>query len=269
MDSRIKYVKNVKKLVVKVGSSTLTYPTGLLNLNRIESLVRQLADLHNRGIDIVLVSSGAIGAGIGKLGLKTRPKTIPQKQAAAAVGQGLLMQMYEKLFSEYGQIVAQILLTREDMGHEERQLNAKNTFTALLKQRVITIVNENDAIATEEIKFGDNDTLSAVVSTLIDADLLILLTDIDGLYNSNPNTNPNAELIHHVKEITPEIENAAGGAGSDLGTGGMCTKVNAAKLAVSAGTSMIIVNGAHPNILSQVLEGKEVGTLFESHHSKK
>jgi len=264
-NDRKEHLKQVKRIVVKVGTSSLTHSTGLLNLNRIENLVRQLSDVHNRGIEVILVSSGAIAAGIGKLGLKTRPKTIPEKQAAAAVGQGILLHMYEKLFSEYGKIVGQILLTREDVSHRMRYLNASNTFYALLEQGVIPIVNENDAIVVEEIKFGDNDTLSAMVASLVNADLLVLLTDIDGLYDSNPKNNPNAKFIHYVDEITQDIVNAADGAGSSLGTGGMITKINAGKIATSYGSSMIIVNGDAPNILNNILDGKDVGTFFKGH----
>lgn len=264
-NNRKDYLKNVKRIVVKVGTSSLTHSTGLLNLNRIENLVRQLSDVHNRGIEVILVSSGAIAAGIGKLGLKARPKTIPEKQAAAAVGQGILLHMYEKLFSEYGKVVGQILLTREDISHRMRYLNASNTFYALLEQGVIPIVNENDAIVVDEIKFGDNDTLSAMVSSLVNADLLVLLTDIDGLYDSNPKTNPSAKFIHTVDKITDEIVASAGGAGSSLGTGGMITKINAGKIATASGSSMIIANGDTPNILNNILDGKEVGTFFKGH----
>lgn len=257
------YMNNIKRIVVKVGTSSLTHSTGLLNINKIESLVRQLSDIHNRGIEVILVSSAAIGAGIGKLGLKTRPKTIPEKQAAAAVGQGILLHMYEKLFSEYGKIVAQILLTREDISHRMRFLNASNTFYALLEKGVIPIVNENDAIVVDEIKFGDNDTLSAMVASLVNADLLILLTDIDGLYDSNPKTNPSAKFIDTVDEITDEIVSYAGDAGSSLGTGGMITKINAGKIATSSGSSMVIVNGDTKNVLNDILDGKNVGTFFK------
>ncbi|KOA19078.1 glutamate 5-kinase [Clostridium homopropionicum DSM 5847] len=263
-NSRLEYLKNVKRIVVKVGSSTLTHSTGLLNLSRIENLVRQFSDAHNRGIEVILVSSGAIATGVGKLGLKEKPKTIPEKQACAAVGQGILLHMYEKLFSEYGKIVAQILLTREDISHRMRYLNATNTFYALLEQGVIPIVNENDAIVVDEIKFGDNDTLSAMVASLVNADLLILLTDIDGLYDSNPKLNPEAKFISHVKEITEEIIASAGDAGSSLGTGGMITKIHAAKIATSSASSMIIVNGDAPNVIKEILDGKEIGTFFEA-----
>ncbi|SHJ89768.1 glutamate 5-kinase [Paramaledivibacter caminithermalis] len=259
---RSRYLKDIKRIVVKVGTSTLTHPTGLLDLNRIESIVRQLTNIHNQGIEIVLVSSGAIGAGMGKLGLEERPKTIPEKQAAAAVGQGVLLHMYEKLFSEYGKTVAQILLTKEDILNRKRFLNARNTFFTLFNQGVIPIVNENDAVVVDEIKFGDNDTLSAMVTSLVEADFLILLSDIDGLYDSNPKENPDAKLISYVDNISDEIKEAAGGAGTSFGTGGMITKIKAAEIAVSAGSSMIIVNGSSPNIINEIVEGKDIGTFF-------
>ncbi|MBM7868811.1 glutamate 5-kinase [Clostridium pascui] len=258
------YLKTIKKIIVKVGSSTLTYNNGLLNLSHIEHLVRQLADIHNQGYSVVLVSSGAIGAGMGKLGLKERPKSIPEKQAAAAVGQGLLMHMYEKIFSEYGKTVAQVLLTKEDMTNEVRRENAHNTFSALLNQNVIPIINENDAVVVDEIKVGDNDTLSALVSELIEGDLLILMSDIDGLYDSDPRKNKDAKLINTVEKITEEIEACAGGAGSNLGTGGMATKINAAKIATASGISMVIVNGDNAEVLSKVISGDAVGTWFKS-----
>lgn len=263
MNNRKEYLKDVKKLVVKVGSSTLTHSTGLLNLKRIENLARQLADIHNQGIQVVLVSSGAIGAGMGKLGLKVRPKTMREKQAAAAVGQGILIHMYEKFFSEYGKTIAQILLTKEDVVDRKRYLNARNTFFTLLSQGVIPVVNENDAVAIDEIKVGDNDTLSALVTNLIEADLLIILSDIDGLYDSDPNTNPNAKFIYSAKKITNQIKRSAKGTGSKLGTGGMVTKIKAAEIVVAANASMIIAQGSDPNIIIDILEGKEIGTLFE------
>lgn len=262
MNIRKKYLKDVKRIVVKVGSSTLTHESGLMNINQIEKLVRQIADLHNQGMEVVLVTSGAVAAGVGKLGLKSKPKTIPEKQAAAAVGQGILMHMYEKIFSEYGKIAAQILITKDDISHRTRFLNARNTFFALFEQGAIPIVNENDAIIVDEIKFGDNDTLSAVVASLIEADLLILLSDIEGLYDSNPRTNPNAVLIHEVEEITEEIEKCAGGAGTSLGTGGMATKISAGRIATTAGVSMVIVNGAKDNIIRDVVSVEEAGTFF-------
>lgn len=261
---RERHLNNLKRVIVKIGTSTLTHSTGLLDLNRIESIVRQLTNVHNQGIEIVLVSSGAIGAGMGKLGLKTRPKTIPEKQAAAAVGQGVLLHMYEKIFAEYGKTVAQILLTKEDMLNRKRFLNARNTFFTLLSQGVIPIVNENDAVVVDEIKFGDNDTLSAMVASLIEADLLILLSDIDGLYDSNPKENKGAKLISYVDDITDDIKKAAGGAGTSFGTGGMVTKIKSAEIAVTAGVSMIIVNGSSPNIINEVVDCKDVGTFFEA-----
>jgi glutamate 5-kinase len=263
MKNRKEYLKDVTKIVVKVGTSTLTHSTGLLNLKRIENLIRQLADIHNQGIQVVLVTSGAIGAGMGKLGHKIRPETIPEKQAAAAVGQGILIHMYEKFFSEYGKTIAQILLTKEDIVDSTRYLNAHNTFSMLLSQGVIPVVNENDAVIVDEIKFGDNDTLSAMVTSLIGADLLIILSDIDGLYDSNPRTNPDAKIIYNVSEITNEIKESAEGAGTDLGTGGMATKIKAAEIVVAANASMIIAEGSQPNIINDILEGREIGTLFQ------
>lgn len=262
MTDRQKYLKNIRRVVIKVGSSTLTYKSGLLNLYIIDHLVRQIADIHNMGIEVVLVTSGAIGAGIGKLGLKKRPETIPESQAAAAVGQGLLMNTYEKFFSEYGKTVAQILITKEDMTHKDRLLNAKNTFSTLIERNVIPIVNENDAVIVDEIKFGDNDTLSARVASLIDADLLILLSDIDGLYSENPKDNPKAFLIDNVMKITNKIEDCAGGAGSKFGTGGMETKIKAAKIATSNGVSMIIAKGETRDVIRNIICLENVGTLF-------
>ena len=258
----MEYVKKVRRIVVKVGTSTITHDNGLLNLKQMDLLVRQIADLHSRGYEMVLVSSGAIGAGIGKLGLKERPATIPEKQMAAAVGQGILIHMYEKLFSEYSKIVAQILITREDIHHRSRFLNVRNAFFSLLDHRVIPIVNENDAVAVDEIKLGDNDTLSAIVGSIVEADLLILLSDIHGFCDSDPHTNPDARVIHLVESITPDVEKMAGGAGTSRGIGGMVTKMNAAKIATSSGTAMVIVNGSTPGIIDRVIAGEEVGTWF-------
>ncbi|WP_127837453.1 glutamate 5-kinase [Clostridium prolinivorans] len=263
MNCRKNYLKGIKRVVVKVGTSTLTHSSGLLNLDRIESLVRQLANLHNQNIEVILVTSGAVGAGMGKLGLKTKPKTIPEKQAAAAVGQGILLHMYEKIFSEYGKTIAQILLTKDDFANRNRFLNARNTFFALLDKGVIPIVNENDAVVVDEIKVGDNDTLSALVSSLVEADLLILLSDIDGLYDDNPNINSGAKLIHFVDSINDDIENMANGSGTKLGTGGMATKLSAGRIATASGTAMIIANGSKHSILQDIIDGKDVGTLFK------
>ena len=275
MNNRKEYLKNVTRIVVKVGTSTLTHSTGLLNYKHIENLIRQLADIHNKGIEVVLVTSGAIGAGMGKLGLRKRPETIPEKQAAAAVGQGILIHMYEKFFSEYGKTTAQILLTREDIEDSARHLNAHNTFLMLLSQGVIPVVNENDAVIVDEIMvgdnntFGDNDTLSARVTNLIDADLLIILSDIDGLYDSNPRINPDAKIIYNVQKITDEIRESAEGAGTDLGTGGMATKIKAAEIVASANAAMIIAEGSTPNVITDILEGIEIGTLFERNTDNK
>lgn len=259
---RSEYLKNCRRIVVKVGSSSLTHDTGKLNLSQLERLVRQLADLHHQDFEIVLVSSGAVGAGMGKLGMKKRPKTIPEKQAAAAVGQGILLHMYEKMFAEYGQTVAQVLLTRQDVEDRGRFLNARNALLTLLRYGVIPIINENDTVAVDEIRIGDNDTLSAMVASLVEADLLLLLTDIDGLYTSNPKTAPDAKLLSLVEEITPEIESSAGGAGSALGTGGMTTKLAAGKIATNSGVGMIIASSQRPNVVQEAIAGLEVGTFF-------
>ena len=253
---------SANRIVIKVGTSSLTHETGKLNLFQLEKIVRELADLSNQEKQVILVTSGAVGAGVGKLGLTCRPKTMPEKQAAAAVGQGVLMHMYEKIFAEYGKVAAQILLTREDLADRKRYLNARNTFFALLGFGVLPIVNENDTVAVEEIRLGDNDTLSALVAGLVDADLLVLLSDIDGLYDGNPKTNPEAKLIPLISELTPEIEAMAGGAGSGLGTGGMGTKLTAAKIAMTSGIPMVIANGRRSNILRKVLAADFQGTLF-------
>ena len=262
---------NVKRVVVKIGSSTLTHPSGLLNIRCVEALVKVLADIKNSGRELVLVSSGAQAVGVGKLGLREKPQDMPGKQAVAAIGQCELMYIYDKLFSEYNHVTAQILLTREDVDNPVRKQNLQNTFHRLLEMNILPIVNENDSVATEEIEsggsFGDNDTLSAVVSVLIEADLLILLSDIDGLYTDNPRTNPDAQLIPCVERLTPEIEAMASGAGSARGTGGMVTKIRAAQLAVSHGVEMLILNGANPNDLYRLLDGEEVGTWFMAPHN--
>ncbi len=255
-------VANAQKIVVKVGTSTLTHKNGKLNLEQIEKLVRQLSDLRNQGKDVVLVSSGAIGAGMGKLNLEERPKTIPEKQAVAAVGQGILLHIYEKIFSEYGQATAQLLLTKADLEHRQRFLNARNTLLTLLRLGVIPIVNENDTVAFEEIKFGDNDTLAALVGTLIDADLVILLTDIDGFYNGDPRKNKNAKRIPVVEMIDEQIEGLAGSVGSKFGSGGMATKITAASIAVNAGIPLMIAHGAEEHIIRRLTCGEDVGTLF-------
>jgi len=255
-------IVNAQKIVIKVGTSTLTHANGKLNLGQIERLVRQLSDLRNQGKDVVLVSSGAIGAGMGKLNLEERPKTIPEKQAVAAIGQGILLHIYEKMFSEYGQATAQLLLTKADLEHRQRFLNARNTLLTLLQLGVIPIVNENDTVAFEEIKFGDNDTLAALVGTLIDADLVVLLTDIDGFYNGNPRQNPTAQRISVVPVINEQVERLAGSVGSKFGSGGMVTKISAARIAVNAGIPLVIAHGADERIVPKLMRGDDVGTLF-------
>lgn len=255
-------IKNAHRIVVKVGTSTLTHSTGRLNIHQIELLVRQLSDLVNQGKEILLVTSGAVGAGLDRMKLKEKPEAIPEKQALAAIGQGILMHIYEKLFSEYGQTVAQVLLTKENSLHYSQYINSRNALLALLQMNVIPIINENDVVTVEQLKFGDNDTLSAMVASIVDADALILLTDIDGLYNKNPQTCPDAKLLERVTEITPEIEAIAGGAGTKMGTGGMFTKIQAAKIAMSSGVNMVIANGSSNNILNDILAGENYGTIF-------
>lgn len=257
-------IASAKRLVVKVGTSTLTHHTGKLNFFRIEQLVRELSDLANQGKQIILVSSGAVGAGVDRLGLKERPKTIPEKQAAAAVGQGILMHTYEKLFREYGQTVAQVLLTREDSVKHKRYINSRNTLLTLLSMGVIPVINENDAVAVDELKIGDNDTLSATVATIVDADVLILLSDVEGVFSDNPQSNPAARRISEIADITAEVEALAGGPGSALGTGGMYTKIQAAKIAVNSGVTMLIASGLRDGVVREILSGADVGTIFLS-----
>lgn len=250
------------RVTVKVGTSTLAYPTGRLNIRHVEELVKVLSDLKNAGHEVVLVSSGAIGMGVGKLPLSERPTDMPTKQAAAAVGQCELMYTYDRLFTEYNHVVAQILLTGADFDHEDRRQNLENTMFRLLELGVIPIINENDTIATEEISVGDNDTLGAIVAECVRSDLLVILSDIDGLYTADPRKDKNARFISVVEEITPEIEALAGGSGTSLGTGGMATKLHAAHIATEAGFDMVIANGARPSILYDIVDGKRVGTRF-------
>ena len=249
-------------IVIKVGTSTLTYDTGKLNLQRLDKLSRIITDLKNSGKKVVLVSSGAIGVGMSKLGMTERPQCVKEKQAIAAVGQCELMSIYDRLFSEYGTVVAQILLTKDVLTSKERNENIINTFDVLLGKGIVPIVNENDSISIDEIKFGDNDTLSAIVSKIVNANTLIILSDIDGLYNKNPREFSDAEIIHEVNDITEEIENMASGAGSSKGTGGMITKITAAKMATEAGCDVIIANGSDPHVLYDIIEGEVIGTVF-------
>ena len=250
------------RIVVKVGTSTLTHGTGRINIRRVEELCKVLSDVKNAGHEIVLVSSGAIGMGVGKLNLRERPQDMPSKQAAAAVGQCELMYVYDKLFSEYNHTAAQILLTGEDMRDETRHQNFANTMLRLLEWGVIPVINENDTVATDEISVGDNDTLSALVAVSVKADLLIVLSDINGLYTADPRKHVNARLIDEVRELTEELFAAAGGSGSSLGTGGMATKLAAARLCMEAGVDMMILNGARPAVLYDVMDGARVGTRF-------
>ena len=250
------------RIVIKVGTSTLAHSTGMLNIRRVEQLCKVLSDLKNAGNEIVLVSSGAIGMGVGKLGLRERPKDMPSKQAAAAVGQCELMYIYDKLFSEYHHTVAQLLLTGSDIENEQRRKNFHNTLFRLLELGALPILNENDTIATEEIVIGDNDTLAAIIAESVRADLLVLLSDIDGLYTADPHADADAKLISRVEAITPEILALAGESGSHLGTGGMATKLRAAQRVNAAGIDMVIANGADPDILYQIVEGAPAGTRF-------
>ena len=252
------------RVVIKVGTSTLAHSGGRINIRRVEELCKVISDLKNAGHEIILVSSGAIGMGVGKLSLDKKPSDMPTKQAAAAVGQCELMYVYDKLFSEYNHTVAQILITGEDIDNEVRRTNIENTMERLLELNVLPIVNENDSIATTEIVIGDNDTLSAIVSTTVEADLLIILSDIDGLFTADPHIDENAILLDTVYDITPEIEGMIGGAGSKLGTGGMVTKINAAKTVLAKGIDMVIANGKSPDILYDIIDGKKVGTRFVS-----
>lgn len=261
-------VTQKKRVVVKIGSSSLTHPTGKINLHKVEQLAVELTDIKNRGLDVVLVSSGAIAVGTSALGLEAKPEKLACRQAAAAVGQAALMQIYEKFFSEYRQRIAQILLTKSIMDAVIRRRNAQNTIHELFSYNVIPIVNENDTIATDEIEvydeFGDNDTLSALVAELVGADILILLSDIDGLYTSDPNTDPDAKLIYYVDEITPDIEKMASGAVTKVGTGGMRTKLRAAQIASDAGIDMIIANASPLDNIGKIMDGEEIGTFFKA-----
>ena len=255
-------IREAKRVVVKVGTSSITHSTGKLNIEMIEKICRQLVNLHFAGKEVMLVTSGAVGAGLGKLGYSERPKSIAEKQAAAAIGQGILMHIYEKIFSEYGEIVAQLLLTRDDLKDRKRFLNSRNTLLTLLNKRVIPIINENDTVVVEEIKFGDNDTLAALVATLVNADLLILLTDIDGLYTADPRIDPEARLLSVVETIDDKINALAGKTGSKFASGGMITKIEAGKIAVNAGIPMVIANSKLDNGLNRIFAGENIGTLF-------
>lgn len=256
-------IKALNKIVIKIGSSSLTHDNGLIDLWKMECLVKQIANLHNSGKQIILVSSGAIAAGFGKMKLAERPKTIPDKQAAAAVGQSTLMHMYEKFFSEYGITVAQVLLTREDMYEENRRENSVNALEAIISHRIIPIINENDVVAVDEIKVGDNDTLSAEVYKMIDFENLIILSDINGVYNKDPRKFDDAYMILHIDAISALDAIDAGDAGSSVGTGGMQTKFNAARIIASVKGTMLIANSGIPNILNEIFFGDAKGTFFD------
>ena len=261
-------LKKAKRIVIKVGTSTITYANGKRNFSQIDRLAREISDLQNQGKEMILVTSGAVAVGVDRMGLPGKPKTIPGKQAAAAVGQGVLMHTYEKFFADYGQIVAQVLITKTEAIDRHRYTNTRNTFMELMRQRVIPIVNENDVVALDELKIGDNDNMSALVAGIVDADLVIILSDVDGLYTANPQTHSAAVIVPEVAEITPEIEASAGGVGSARGTGGMATKIQAAKAATSSGIHLVIASGTEKNAITRVLQGEELGTLFVSRENR-
>ncbi|MBQ4600779.1 MAG: glutamate 5-kinase [Oscillospiraceae bacterium] len=250
------------KIVVKIGTSTLAHPSGHLNIRRVEALCKILSDMKNAGHAVILVSSGAIGMGVGKLGLRRRPSDIPTKQAAAAVGQCELMYTYDKLFDQYNHTVGQLLITGDDVANETRHQNFCNTLNRLLELGAIPIINENDTVATDEIVIGDNDTLAAIVAQSVGADMLVLLSDIDGLYTADPHTDPTATLIPRCEKLDESIFALAGASASDQGTGGMVTKLRAAKICMDCGCDMIIANGSRPENLYDILDGKSVGTTF-------
>lgn len=268
------YLKHKKRVVIKVGTTTVTYPnTGYINLEKLERFVRILINLRNKGMEVIVVSSGAVGVGRQALGMKQKPETDAEKQACAAVGQGKLMMIYEKFFNEYSQLTAQVLLTKESITNPECRKMARRTFDQLLHMKVVPIVNENDVISVDELAYGtigDNDTLAAYVTALVEADLLILMSDIEGLYTDDPRQNQNARFIHTVATIDEELEKMAKGASTDMGTGGMTTKLNAAKIATYAGADMVIANGENIYAINDIVNGKKVGTLFLSkEHAKK
>lgn len=256
------FLRDVRRVVVKVGTSTVVHPDGKPNFSQVELVVRGIADLWNEGRQVVLVTSGAIASGLGRMGMSRRPEDMAGKQALAAVGQAVLMRLYERMFGEYGRTVAQVLLTRGDLEDEARRDNARNTLLQLLDWAVVPVVNENDTVAVEEINFGDNDNLSALVARLIGADLLVILSDIDGMYSADPRDDAGAELLSVVPRITPEVVEAAGGTGSQFSRGGMSSKVTAARLAGEAGIPTIVALGSRRGVLREIVEGQDVGTLF-------
>lgn len=250
------------RIVVKIGTSTLAYATGQLNIRRVEELCKTMSDIRNAGHELILVSSGAIGMGVGKLGLRTRPRDIPTKQAAAAVGQCELMYVYDKLFSEYHHTVAQLLITADNLSNETRHANFTNTLNRLLELGAVPVINENDTVATDEIVIGDNDTLAAMVAESVEANLLVLLSDIDGLYTADPHADPTARLLPVVHRVDDGVRALAGVSSTDQGTGGMVTKLRAAEICLNCGCEMVIANGREPMLLYDIVEGKPVGTRF-------
>ena len=256
-------ISDKKRIVVKIGTSTLTHSTGMLNIRSTERLIKVLSDLKNSGKEVILVSSGAIGVGCGKLGLASKPKDTPSKQAIAAIGQCELMYFYDRQFANYNHTVAQVLMTKDIVENESRRINCQNTLTKLLNIGVIPVINENDTVAVDELEFGDNDTLSAIVASIVNADLLIILSDIDGLYDKDPHSCEDSKLIETVENIDDTIISLAQGAGSKLGTGGMITKIHAAQIASKSGIDMVIMNGRKPKLMYDLFDGKAVGTLFK------
>ncbi len=269
MEENMSLLSEAQRVVVKVGTSTLTHSTGLLNIRRVEQLVCVLSDLKNAGKEIILVTSGAIGVGAGKLGMRKRPSDMPTKQACAALGQSELMYVYDKCFSEYNHNVAQVLLTRNIIEDARRKENVTNTLSRLLSLSVVPVINENDTVSTEEIEFGDNDTLSAIVSSIVGADLLIILTDIDGLYDSDPHQNPAAKRIPRVRVLDDAVMAAGGSKGSEFGTGGMAAKLHAAQICMQQDIPMIIMNGCRPSKIYDLLDGGDIGTLFYADSTQK
>lgn len=261
-------LKNVQKIVVKVGTSTLTKSDGQLNIDKIKKIVLELSNLSDKGYDVALVTSGAVGAGMGMLNMPERPKTLSEKQAVSAVGQVSLMHLYQTLFQEYNKVIGQLLLTKGEFSDRRRYLNVRNVCNTFFDKKIIPVINENDAIVADELKVGDNDTMSALVSGLIDADLVIILSDIDGLYNKNPQKYTDAKLIELVGDITEDVKNMAGGEGSKFGTGGMITKIIAAEMATKIGTNLVIVNGDDPKNITRVVEKENIGTLFVRKNKK-
>jgi glutamate 5-kinase len=262
LDTR-KDLQKCRRIVIKVGTSTITHASGKINLSRLEKLARELADLHNEGREVLLVTSGAVAAGVGRLGHRDYPKTLPLKQALAAIGQGALLHLYEKFFAEYGKDIAQVLLTKDDFDERLRYLNARNTLTTLLQLGAIPVINENDTVVVEEIKFGDNDTLSALVAEIVDADLLIILTDIDGLYSDDPHVNTEAELYRELDEIPDIVEKGLRGKGTRFSSGGMYTKLLAARTAMASGIPLVVANGREPGAVRGIVDGQRIGTLFK------